>query len=884
MRMRCQRIVHCNWLAHRLVPVLVAVLLGCPASAPNWECNGDDPCPSGQTCHALDGAEPRCFAVCNENDALDTCADPSHACLVPGICVPFSGSCTETASCPNGWYCNTGSSTCARKLIDGSACDSDASCESGYCSVGRLCCSSSCGANGEPCTSPVQCLSGYCVDSQCCSGPCGSPCEHCVAGACEPLDDGEDPNDAECPGGPTCNGARACWARTLGELCDTGRDDQCASGFCVDGRCCNQACLDACRQCDTAGACVPVINASDPGTCSASNASGDCPIGSVCECDSAGACKISAAEPCSEGINPSPCPNGWPCLGEICCASDCTPNTCRSCNSDQTGQVQGECADVLEHSDPRGDCSGQLSCDGAGSCYNKATEAPCSSSDECVSTWCVDGYCCAQRCDELCYACNGLYTSANPGTCAAIDNGQDPANECPGGAACQGGGVCWDQATSMPCNFDHQCIGGVCSFGFCAAIAQIAAGNGHTCALFDTGVVKCWGLNSTGQLGVEDIASRGDGSGEMGDNLPAVSLGTGRIALAIATGAQHTCARLDNNEVKCWGRNDYGQLGQGDTNHRGDAAGEMGDNLLAISLGAGRSAVAIAAGGYHTCALLDNNQVKCWGRNFYGQLGLGNTSNRGDASGEMGDSLPYVSLGTGRSALEVALGSEHTCARLNDNRVKCWGSNGGGALGQGDTNHRGDAAAEMGDSLPTLSLGAGRTALQVVAGANHTCARLDNGQAKCWGLNSVGQLGLGDTSSRGDASGEMGDSLPTVDLGLGRAVVEIATKGQHACVRLDDGLLKCWGDNTNGRLGLGDSDHRGDAADEMGDILPPILLGTGRSAQLITAGVNHSCAYLDNGQPKCWGQNSNGQLGLGDTSNRGDGPNEMGDNLPRVDL
>jgi len=101
---------------------------------------------------------------------------------------------------------------------------------------------------------------------------------------------------------------------------------------------------------------------------------------------------------------------------------------------------------------------------------------------------------------------------------------------------------------------------------------------------------------------------------------------------------------LDNGSVKCWGKNNLGQLGLGDTINRGDNSSEMGDNLTVIDLGSGRIATAIAAGNSHTCAILDNSSVKCWGGNAFGQLGLGNTSNRGDGSNEMGDNLPFISL------------------------------------------------------------------------------------------------------------------------------------------------------------------------------------------------------------------------------------------------
>ena len=251
----------------------------------------------------------------------------------------------------------------------------------------------------------------------------------------------------------------------------------------------------------------------------------------------------------------------------------------------------------------------------------------------------------------------------------------------------------------------------------------------------------------------------------MGDNLLAVDLGTGRTATQISAGGSHTCALLDDQSVKCWGFNMYGQLGQGDTNNIGDHSGEMGDNLLAVDLGTGRTATQISAGVSHTCALLDDQSVKCWGANYNGGLGQGHTNVIGDHSGEMGDNLLAVDLGTGRTATQISVGHSHTCALLDDQSVKCWGLNMYGELGQGHTNNIGDHSGEMGDDLLAVDLGTGRTAKQISAGFSHTCAFLDDQLVKCWGGNGQGQLGQGHTSSLGDGPFEMGEYLPAIVFG-----------------------------------------------------------------------------------------------------------------------
>jgi E3 ubiquitin-protein ligase HERC3 len=116
----------------------------------------------------------------------------------------------------------------------------------------------------------------------------------------------------------------------------------------------------------------------------------------------------------------------------------------------------------------------------------------------------------------------------------------------------------------------------------------------------------------------------------------------------------------------------------------------------------------------------------------------------GDDAGEMGDNLPVVNLGSGLSATKLALGEHHSCAILNNGALKCWGYANLGAIGSGGSANLGDSLAEMGDSLAAVALGTGRTALQIASGYESTCVVLDNYSVKCWGLNSDGQLGLGD--------------------------------------------------------------------------------------------------------------------------------------------
>ena len=220
----------------------------------------------------------------------------------------------------------------------------------------------------------------------------------------------------------------------------------------------------------------------------------------------------------------------------------------------------------------------------------------------------------------------------------------------------------------------------------------------------------------------------------------------------VSAGGNHACAIRDDNTVWCWGRNDFGQLGDGTA-----IDSDVPVQVIGIT-----DAKQVQAGELYTCALDGMGQVKCWGGNDLGQLGLGNTADRGDEPGEMGTALAAVNLG--RNAVAVTSGFNHTCALLDNQTVKCWGGNGLGQLGQGDTSHRGDANNELGIQLLAVNLGTGRTVRGVSAGRAHTCALLDDGSIRCWGNNASGQLGTGNSQSYGNAAGSLGDAHPTVQL------------------------------------------------------------------------------------------------------------------------
>ncbi len=394
---------------------------------------------------------------------------------------------------------------------------------------------------------------------------------------------------------------------------------------------------------------------------------------------------------------------------------------------------------------------------------------------------------------------------------------------------------------------------GPVNLGVNATAKAIALGNAYACAILDNGQVRCWGFNNAGQLGTGNTASVGDD--ETPASVPPVNLGAGRTAVAIATGWDHTCAILDTGGVKCWGDGGEGKLGYGNTNTVLSPA-----SVGTVDLGAGRTAIDIAAAEHHTCAILDNGTVRCWGESAYGQLGYGTTATIGD--NETPGSMSPVDLGSGRRAVSITAGKIFTCAQLDDGSKRCWGDATYGQLGSASQIRVG--ATEPPSAGGLVDMGSAHGVLETAAGNAHTCALTDTGTVRCWGLNSSGQLGYGNTANIGD--NEIPGMAGPVALG-GHNAVEIATGEAHTCALLDDGTVRCWGKGSSGQLGYGNTANIGD--NETPASVSPVALG-GESAIAISAGANHTCAAMTGGGLRCWGAAGNGQLGYGNTANVGD--------------
>ena len=385
-----------------------------------------------------------------------------------------------------------------------------------------------------------------------------------------------------------------------------------------------------------------------------------------------------------------------------------------------------------------------------------------------------------------------------------------------------------------------------------AQAGYLDAGDEHSCAILADRSVRCWGKGLAGRLGYgneQNVLSAAV--------APPVNLGPSRTARAVAAGDYHTCAILDDGSVRCWGFGANGRLGYASTVNVLSPS-----SAPAVDLGPGRTATAITVGASHTCVVLDNGSVRCWGNGVSGRLGYGNQLTVGD--NETPAAAGAVDIGAGRRAIAISAGDFHTCVIRDDGTLLCWGFGSGGQLGRGTTTDVGDD--ETPAAAGPLNLG-GHAARAVSGGKGHTCAILDDGTARCWGFGADGRLGYGSEASITSAA-----AAPAVNLGPGRTAVAITAGEAHSCAVLDNGGVRCWGFGGNGRLGYDATASIGDSPGETAASAGPIAFGAGRTARGITVGFSHSCALLDDGTLRCWGFGGSGRLGYGSEDSIGDDP------------
>lgn len=337
---------------------------------------------------------------------------------------------------------------------------------------------------------------------------------------------------------------------------------------------------------------------------------------------------------------------------------------------------------------------------------------------------------------------------------------------------------------------------------------SIASNGSHSCVILTDSSVRCWGTNNFGQIGDGTIESR---------PTPVIVQDVNQVT-TVTVGATHTCALLSTGRIKCWGNNGNGQLGDGTTD----------DSLSAVDVDGITNAIDVAAGDSHTCAVIAGGGVRCWGMNDDGQLGDGTNSERHSPTPVSGIS----------NATQIAVGQAHSCAILSSGLVNCWGANDSGQLGDSTTNPRNVPAG-----VSSLS-GVGA----VTSGRNHVCAVLNGSNlVRCWGYNVLGAVGDNSQINR---------LVPTAPSGLSQ-VQSIVAGGDHTCAIANDGTGRCWGSNQFGELGNGTIG---------GKSLVPVTVSLLSGAPQLAVGFTHSCALFSDYSAKCWGNNNEGALGTGGTA------------------
>lgn len=349
------------------------------------------------------------------------------------------------------------------------------------------------------------------------------------------------------------------------------------------------------------------------------------------------------------------------------------------------------------------------------------------------------------------------------------------------------------------------------------ALQSLSSHQDSNCLVTTTGNIKCWGGNDFGQLG--------DGTVSTFKNTP-VTVANISTAKQSAIGYNHACAILQNGSVSCWGDNNNGQLGDGTQTTRLQATPVTG---LAAKV------TQLALSYQSTCALLETGNVQCWGSNSHGELGLA------DNKIVRKITPTTITIGSNLKAKRLVAGKNHLCAISQNDSVYCWGNNDFGQLGQNDTVTR---------YQPVLVSALSGTVQQLETGVDHTCAARSN-DVYCWGSNNKGQLG----------NNSQTDSSVPVAVSLTGTVADLALGKEHSCAVLTDNRTFCWGSRQAGQTAQAVSATVVDKT--------PVQISSFTGKRRLSAGDFHTCTIegIDASLTvKCWGDNQLGQLGDGSTT------------------
>jgi alpha-tubulin suppressor-like RCC1 family protein len=355
--------------------------------------------------------------------------------------------------------------------------------------------------------------------------------------------------------------------------------------------------------------------------------------------------------------------------------------------------------------------------------------------------------------------------------------------------------------------------------------SRLAVGfNGHACGVVTDGMTYCWGRNSYGQLG----------NGNYATSLSPALVSGGLSFASLAVGDGHSCGLTAAGVAYCWGSSQYGQ--------RGDDG--WGTNSSPKLVAGGLTMKSITAGALHTCGVTTANIAYCWGSNSDGQLGDGSTTIR----------RTPVQVSGATAFATLYAGTEHTCGLTLAGLGLCWGHNDGGKLG--------DGTSGTGSTTP-VTVATDVKFASIYAGGRHNCGISLAGDTYCWGWNDSSQVGDGSTTNR---------SQP-VAVGAGLGLTSLALGWQHTCGLSSTGATYCWGANGNGQLG-----------GSRIDPLPPVAVSGGQSFVSLVAGIFHTCGLTAGGDAWCWGSNNMGEIGRPRDGTPGSEPAPVSGNLKFANL
>jgi len=355
---------------------------------------------------------------------------------------------------------------------------------------------------------------------------------------------------------------------------------------------------------------------------------------------------------------------------------------------------------------------------------------------------------------------------------------------------------------------------------------KVTVGNSYSCALIKNGAAICWGKNDHGQLGNSGYANSAEAvaiKGTLRDPLLAgfVSIVAGHSHSGNTGTAAHTCALTNLQKVYCWGKNQYGQIGDS----------SVAEASIPVELQNISGVTSLALGTTNSCAVLLDHTLRCWGRNDGDQLGY-KKSDAGPlpVSVEGLSNAKQISVGGSDSFdLDNGVGQNFSCAVTNNGAVYCWGRNDKGQLGNGS----------LLDSATPVPVGGLRDVSTMVSGGAHSCA-VSGGDVYCWGSNESYQLGFVSTNNSTYANS------PVIVRGV-PSITAVAAGGSGTCAIDSDGSVWCWGQGVV-------APHKINALTDQS------------KAVAITVGFDYSCAVLKSGAAYCWGSNGFGQLGDGSTN------------------